>query len=180
VTAPLRTRARDTTTSRGCNACFHSTWSVTTKHSDFNPDDYKCISRGCTTLMNWSRFAMCLAWRWPDHHWQCNWRLVWTSSRICVQAKGVQFEQLLWHYSAIWQEFLSNVTWFLDSFFCIFCKLPQIRTSDFRKVVWQYTEGVIGSILWLTGHHHSTSVTVTAAKFVCVNTNLLTYLMLEI
>jgi len=46
--------------------------------------------------------------------------------RACVRAKGGHFEQLLWQYSAIWQEtfqFLSNVTRFLD---CSFCgpKLP--------------------------------------------------------
>jgi len=21
---------------------------------------------------------------WPDHHWQCNWRVAWTSSRMCA------------------------------------------------------------------------------------------------
>jgi len=29
-------------------------------------------------------FSVCLAWHWPDHHWQCNWRVVWTSSRMCA------------------------------------------------------------------------------------------------
>jgi len=56
-----------------------------------------------------------------------------------MRARGGYFEQLLWQYSAIWQEtflFLSNVTRFLD---CFFFKLPQ-STSNFRKVVWQYTE----------------------------------------
>ena len=34
----------------------------------------------------WSEaaFAACLAWHWPDHHWQCNWWVAWTSSRTCV------------------------------------------------------------------------------------------------
>ena len=29
-------------------------------------------------------FSACLAWHWLDHHWQCNWWVVWTSSRMCA------------------------------------------------------------------------------------------------
>jgi len=29
-------------------------------------------------------FSACLAWDWQDHHWQCNWRVAWTSSRMCA------------------------------------------------------------------------------------------------
>jgi len=64
----------------------------------------------------------------------------------CVRAKGGHFEQLLWRYSAIWQQtfqFLSNVTLFSDCFW----KLPQIRTSNSRKVVRQHTEGMAWSIM---------------------------------
>jgi len=43
-------------------------------------------------------------------------------------------------------QFLSIVTLFLD---CFFWKLPQIRTSNFRKVVQQHTEGMVGSIIWI-------------------------------
>jgi len=39
--------------------------------------------------------------------------------------------------------FLSNVTQFLD---CFFWKLPYFHTSNFRNVVRQYTEGMVGSI----------------------------------
>ena len=103
-----------------------------------------------------SAFSARLTWRWPDHHWQCNWRVAWTYSRMW--AKGGHFEQLFWQYSAIWQEaflLLSNVTRFLD---CFFFKLPQFHTSNFRKVVQQHflltftylhTEGVVGSIIWV-------------------------------
>jgi len=42
-------------------------------------------------------------------------------------------------------KFLSNVTRFLDRFF----KLPQIRTSKFRKIVRQHTEGMVGSMIWV-------------------------------
>jgi len=38
------------------------------------------------------------------------------------------------------------VTQFLD---CFFGKLPQFHTSNFRKVVWQHTEGVVGSPPWV-------------------------------
>jgi len=33
--------------------------------------------------------------------------------------------------------------------FRCFLKLPQIRTSNIRKVVQQHTEGVVGSIIWI-------------------------------
>ena len=29
-------------------------------------------------------FSACLARHWPDHHWQCNWRVAWASLRICA------------------------------------------------------------------------------------------------
>jgi len=29
-------------------------------------------------------FSACFSWHWPDRHWQCNWRVAWTSSRICA------------------------------------------------------------------------------------------------
>jgi len=32
-------------------------------------------------------FSACLTWHWPDHHWQCNWRVTWTSLRMCVWAE---------------------------------------------------------------------------------------------
>jgi len=47
-----------------------------------------------------------------------------------------------------WQQmfqFLSNVS----IFFVFFWKLPKFHTSDFRKVVWQHTEGMVGSITWV-------------------------------
>jgi len=34
-------------------------------------------------------------------------------------------------------------------FRCFFWKLPQIRTSNFRKVVRQHTEGMVRSIIWV-------------------------------
>jgi len=35
-------------------------------------------------LSSEAAFAVCLAWHWPVHHWQSNWRVVWASSRMCV------------------------------------------------------------------------------------------------
>jgi len=29
-------------------------------------------------------FSACLAWHWPDHHWQCNRRAAWRSSHVCT------------------------------------------------------------------------------------------------
>ena len=91
-------------------------------------------------------FAACLAWHWPDHHWQCNWRVVWCL-RACVWAKDGHVEQLLWQYSAIWQEVSVFVK--CDTIFRLLCKLPQIWTSNFRKVVQQHTEDMVGSIIWV-------------------------------
>jgi len=33
---------------------------------------------------SWASCSACLAWHWPDRHWQCSWRVVWTSSRMCA------------------------------------------------------------------------------------------------
>ena len=35
------------------------------------------------------------------------------------------------------------------NFYIVFWKLPQIRTSNFRKVVQQHTESMVGSIMWV-------------------------------
>ena len=31
----------------------------------------------------------------------------------------------------------------------LFWKLPQFHTSNFRKVVWQHTEGMVGNVVWV-------------------------------
>jgi len=36
-----------------------------------------------------------------------------------------------------------------DTLFVFFWKLPQFHTSNFRKVVRQHTEGMVGSIIWV-------------------------------
>ena len=36
-----------------------------------------------------------------------------------------------------------------DTIFRFFWKLPQIQTSNFRKVVRQHTEGMEGTITWV-------------------------------
>jgi len=95
--------------------------------------------------LDMSQWCM-LAWHWPHHHWQCSiWWVAWTSSCMCA---GNQTADTFATYSAIWQQtfqFLSTVTWFLD----LFWKLPQIKTSNFRKVVRQHTEGMAESIIWV-------------------------------
>ena len=96
-------------------------------------------------------FSACLAGHWPDHHWQCNWRVAWTSLRMNAGKKRTLRATICdnIHYSAIWQEtflFLSNMTRFLA---CFFRKLPQFHTSNFRKVVRQHIEGMVGSVIWV-------------------------------
>jgi len=86
-------------------------------------------------------FSACLAWHWPDHHWQCNWRVSWTSSRTyagkrqTLRATVTMFSYDKRHccFCPIWHDFL-------DCFF----KLPQFHTSNFRKVVRQHTEDMVG------------------------------------
>ena len=67
----------------------------------------------------------------------------------CVQAKGRHFEQLLWLYSAIWQKTFQLFDKCDTIFRLIFWKSTQIRTSNFRKVLRQRTEGMVGSIIWV-------------------------------
>ena len=31
-------------------------------------------------------FSACMAWHSPDHHWQCSWRVAWTSAHVCGAA----------------------------------------------------------------------------------------------
>jgi len=63
----------------------------------------------------------------------------------CVLAKDGHFEPLLWQYSAIWWD----VSVFVKCDTMFFYKLLQIWTSNFPKVVWQHTEGTVGSIIWV-------------------------------
>ena len=63
------------------------------------------------------------------------WQKADTSSNYCdsIQSRDKTFQ------------FLSNVTQFLH---CFFYKLPQIRTSNFRKVMQQHTEGMRWEVLY--------------------------------
>jgi len=33
--------------------------------------------------------------------------------------------------------------------FAVSCRYAKTQTSKFRKVVWQHTEGMVGSIMWI-------------------------------
>ena len=66
-----------------------------------------------------------------------------------MRAKGGHFDQLLWQCSAIWRKvsvFVKCDTIFILVFFL---KLPQFHTFNYRNIVWQHTEGVVGSIIWV-------------------------------
>ena len=61
---------------------------------------------------------------------------------------GGYFEQLLWHCDNI-QPYVSVFVKCDTIFRFFFRKLPQIRTSKFRKGVKQHIKGMVGSIIWL-------------------------------
>ena len=72
--------------------------------------------------------------------------------RACVRAKGGHFQQILWQYSAIWQEtfqFLSKMTRFLDFFFRNYHKFELLsfarQYGDILKV-WYYM-GCVANLL---------------------------------
>ena len=101
--------------------------------------------------MSWTEaaFSACLLWHWPDHHWQCNWRVAWTSSRMgagkrrTLRASVVTIfsrnDKRRFSFSQVWHPFWD----------CFFWKLPQIRTSNFRKVVRQHIKGTARNIIRL-------------------------------
>jgi len=93
-------------------------------------------------------FSACLAWHWPDHHWQCNWRVAWTSLRMCADKRRTLRATIVTIFSHMTRgvSFLSNMTRFLD---CFFGNYHDFQTSNFRKVVWQHTEGTVRSIIWI-------------------------------
>ena len=92
-------------------------------------------------------FSACLAWHWPDHHWQWNWLVAWTSSRMCVNKRRTLRATI----ATIFSHMTRDVSVFVKSatIFRFFCKSPQIRTSNFRKGVRQHTKGMVGSITWV-------------------------------
>jgi len=98
----------------------------------------------------WTKaFSACLAWHWVDHHWQCNWQVAWTSSRMHAGKRRILRATFVIIFSMARDvSVLSYVTQFLD---CFFWKLPQFHTSKFHSVtvVWQHTKGMVGSITWI-------------------------------
>ena len=91
-------------------------------------------------------FSACLLWHWPDHRWQCNWRVAWTSLHMCVGKRWTLRTTIV----TIFSHTTRDVSVFVkcDTIFRLFFwKLPQIQTPNFHKVVWQHTEGLVGSII---------------------------------
>jgi len=67
-----------------------------------------------------------------------------------MRAEGGHFEQL--YIVTIFSHMTRDISVFVkcDTIFRLFFwKLPQIPPSNFRKVVWQHTESVVGSIIWV-------------------------------
>jgi len=93
-------------------------------------------------------FSACLAWHWPDHHWQCNWRVAWTSSRMCAGKRRGLRSTIVTIFSHMTSGVSVSVK-FDTIFRLFFWKLPQFHTFNFRKVVRKHTEGMVGSIIWI-------------------------------
>ena len=93
-----------------------------------------------------SMFGMALT---IDHHWQCNWRVAWTSSCICTNKRRTLRATIVTIFSHTRRDFqflsnVTNVTRFLD---CFYLEIATNSNSKFRKVVWQHTECMAGSII---------------------------------
>jgi len=72
----------------------------------------------------------------------------WTSSRMYAgtrQTLRATVVTIFSHMTRVVSVFVKCVTIFR----LFFWKLPQFHTSDFRKVVRQHTEGMVGSITWV-------------------------------
>jgi len=91
-------------------------------------------------------FSACLAWHWPDHHWQCNWQVARPSSRVYAGKRRTFRATIV----TIFNHMTRDVPVFVkcDTIFRLFFwKLPQFHTSKFCKVVRQHTEGTVGRII---------------------------------
>ena len=91
-------------------------------------------------------FSACLAWHWPDHHWQCNWWVAWTSSRMYADKRQTLRATIVTIFSHITRDFSVFVR--CDTIVKLLLEITTIHTSKFRKVVWQHTEDMVGSIIW--------------------------------
>jgi len=106
-----------------------------------------------TILSKWvfwteAAFSPCLAWHWPDLHWQCNWRVAWTSSRMYAGKTHTLRATIV----TIFSHMTRDISVFIECdtiFMLFFWKLPQFHTSDFRRVMRQRTEGMVDSITWV-------------------------------
>ena len=84
-------------------------------------------------------FSACLA-----RHWQCNWRVAWTSSRMCAGKRRTLQATIVTIFSHMTRDISVFVK--CDTIFKLFIwKLPQIYTSKFSKIVQQHTESVVES-----------------------------------
>jgi len=92
-------------------------------------------------------FSACLAWHWPDHYWQCNWRVAWTFSRVCAGKRRTLRATVVTICSHMATDVSDLVK--CDTTFRFFSRKYQIRTSKFCKVVRQHTKGMVGIIIWV-------------------------------
>jgi len=93
-------------------------------------------------------FSACSAWHWPDRHWQCNWLVAWMSLRMHAGKRQTLWATIVTTFSDMTRDvsvFVKCDTIFLDFFW----KLTQFHTSKFCKLVWQHSEGMLGSITFV-------------------------------
>jgi len=85
-------------------------------------------------------FSACLAW-----HWQCNWRVTRTSSRVYAGKRRTLRATIVTTFSHMTRD-VSVFVKCDTTFRLFFFKLPQFHTSNFRKLAWQHTEGMVRSV----------------------------------
>jgi len=61
-------------------------------------------------------FSACLTWHWPDHHWQWNWRVAWTSSRMCVGKRRTLLANIVTMFSHMTRDVSVFVRWVWHDF----------------------------------------------------------------
>jgi len=95
-------------------------------------------------LVLWLKQRLLHVWHGIDR-WQCNWRVAWTSSRMCAGKRRTLWATIV----TIFSHMTRDVSVFVkrDAIFDWFCKLPEMRTSKWRKVVRQHTEGMVGNVI---------------------------------
>ena len=106
------------------------------------------ISRGCTTLMNWS--SVCCMFGMALTRPSLTMQLT-SGVGVLAHVGGQNTDTLSNYILTLVSHMTRDVSVFVkcDTIYRCFLQLPQIPTSNFHKVVWQRTKGMVGSIIWI-------------------------------